>query len=57
MDASDLIIALQNTLRGGGRSLIAPPLSCISIVSVAVPGSRFSPRSEGSAAHCVADSG
>jgi hypothetical protein len=27
MDASDLIKALQNALRGGGRSLIAPPLS------------------------------
>jgi hypothetical protein len=27
MDASDLIKALQNTLRGRGRSLIAPPLS------------------------------
>ena len=27
MDASDLIKTLQNTLRGGGRSLIAPLLS------------------------------
>ena len=30
MDASDLIKALQNTLQGGGRSLIASPLSIAS---------------------------
>ena len=32
MSASDLIKALQTALRGGGRSLIAPPLSTASLL-------------------------
>jgi hypothetical protein len=43
----------RKTLACGGRSLIAPPLSIASyflLPFVAAPGSRFSPRSEGSAA-------
>ena len=45
------VISIIFPLRGGGRSLIAPPLSIASLLfSVAVPGSRFSPRSEVSAA-------
>ena len=37
MDASDLIKALQNTLRGGGRSLIASPLSTASCLLLLSP--------------------
>jgi hypothetical protein len=39
--------AASNSLARGGRSLIASPLSIASCFFVAVPGSRFSPRSEG----------
>ena len=43
----------QNPLRSRGRSLIAPLLStavCFLLFAVAVPGSRFSPRSASAAA-------